>query len=84
MDPSRDSRHITSRLVIKFSLTYKISPAYTQTVKKEVLVNQYILLQRNLLCSGVSRGKKFVNIVSTKKAKPIAVRNNKTQSDIAC
>jgi len=38
-----------------------------------------MLLQRNLLYTGVTRGKKLVIIVGTKKAVAIAVRNNKTE-----
>ncbi|MCE5266119.1 MAG: ATP-dependent RecD-like DNA helicase [Deltaproteobacteria bacterium] len=44
-----------------------------------ILTQHYILLQRNLLYTGVTRGKKLVVIVGTKKAMAIAIRNNKTQ-----
>ena len=44
-----------------------------------ILTQHYILLQRNLLYTGVTRGKKLVVIVGTKKALAIAVRNNNTQ-----
>ncbi|MCK9275089.1 MAG: ATP-dependent RecD-like DNA helicase [Syntrophales bacterium] len=44
-----------------------------------VLGQHYILLQRNLLYTGVTRGKKLVVIVGTKKAFTMAVKNNKTQ-----
>ena len=44
-----------------------------------ILTQHYILLQRNLLYTGVTRGKKLVVIVGTKKAIAIAVRNNKTR-----
>jgi len=37
------------------------------------------MLQRNLLYTGITRGKKLGVIVGTKKAMAIAVRNNKTQ-----
>ena len=43
-----------------------------------VLTQHYVMLQRNLLYTGVTRGKKLVVIVGTKKAMAIAVRNNKT------
>ncbi|QAZ66154.1 SF1B family DNA helicase RecD2 [Solidesulfovibrio carbinolicus] len=45
-----------------------------------VLIQHYVMLQRNLLYTGVTRGKKLVVIVGTKKALGIAVRNNKTIS----
>jgi len=42
-----------------------------------VMNQHYVMLQRNLLYTGVTRGKKLVVIVGTKKALGIAVRNNK-------
>ncbi|MEW6332795.1 MAG: ATP-dependent RecD-like DNA helicase [Thermodesulfobacteriota bacterium] len=44
-----------------------------------ILTQHYILLQRNLLYTGVTRGKKLVVLIGTKKAAAIAVRNNRTQ-----
>ena len=44
-----------------------------------ILTQHYVLLQRNLLYTGVTRGKKLVVIVGTKKAMAIAVKNNKTK-----
>ena len=44
-----------------------------------ILTQHYILLQRNLLYTGVTRGKKLVVMIGTKKAMAIAIRNNKTQ-----
>jgi exodeoxyribonuclease V alpha subunit len=44
-----------------------------------ILTQHYILLQRNLLYTGVTRGKKLVVIIGTKKAMAIAIRNNKTE-----
>jgi exodeoxyribonuclease V alpha subunit len=43
-----------------------------------VMTQHYVMLQRNLLYTGVTRGKKLVVIVGTKKALGIAVQNNKT------
>jgi exodeoxyribonuclease V alpha subunit len=44
-----------------------------------ILTQHYVLLQRNLLYTGVTRGKKLVVIVGSKKAVAIAVKNNKTE-----
>lgn len=44
-----------------------------------LLTQHYILLQRNLLYTGVTRGRRLVVIVGTKKAIAIAVGNNKTE-----
>ena len=39
----------------------------------------YLLLQRNLVYTGVTRGKRLVVLVGQRKALAMAVRNNKTQ-----
>ena len=44
-----------------------------------ILTQHYILLQRNLLYTGVTRGKKLVVIIGTRKALAIAIRNNRTE-----
>ena len=44
-----------------------------------VLTQHYLLLQRNLLYTGITRGKKLVMLIGTKKALSIAVKNNKQQ-----
>ena len=43
-----------------------------------ILTQHYMLLQRNLIYTGVTRGKKLVVIIGTKKALAIGVKNNKT------
>jgi len=40
-----------------------------------VMTQHYVMLQRNLLYTGVTRGKKLVVLVGQKKAVAIAVRN---------
>jgi exodeoxyribonuclease V alpha subunit len=42
-------------------------------------MQQYMLLQRNLVYTGITRGKKLVVVVGQRKALAIAVRNNKTE-----
>ncbi|MDD4196228.1 MAG: ATP-binding domain-containing protein [Syntrophorhabdaceae bacterium] len=44
-----------------------------------VLTQHYLLLQRNLIYTAVTRGKKLVCLVGTKKALSIAVRNDRTR-----
>jgi exodeoxyribonuclease V alpha subunit len=44
-----------------------------------VLTQHFMLLQRNLLYTGITRGKKLVVLVGTKKALAIAIKNNKPQ-----
>jgi exodeoxyribonuclease V alpha subunit len=61
-------------------------PAYAVTIHKSqgseypaviipVMTQQYAMLQRNLLYTGITRGKKLVVLVGQKKAVAIAVRN---------
>jgi exodeoxyribonuclease V alpha subunit len=61
-------------------------PAYAATVHKSqgseypaviipVLTQHYAMLQRNLLYTGVTRGKRLMVLVGQKKAIAIAVRN---------
>ena len=64
-----------------------VVPAYAATVHKSqgseypavvipVLTQHYPMLQRNLLYTGVTRGKKLVVLVGQRKAIAMAVRND--------
>jgi exodeoxyribonuclease V alpha subunit len=44
-----------------------------------ILTQHYVLLQRNLIYTGVTRGRKLVVMVGTKRALAIGVKNDKTQ-----
>lgn len=44
-----------------------------------ILTQHYVLLQRNLLYTGITRGKSLVVLVGTKKALSIALKNDKTR-----
>lgn len=44
-----------------------------------LMTQHYVMLQRNLLYTGITRGKKLVVIVGSKKAAAIAVQNDKTR-----
>ena len=44
-----------------------------------ILTQHYILLQRNLIYTAITRGRKLVVMVGTKKALAIGVKNDKTQ-----
>jgi exodeoxyribonuclease V alpha subunit len=68
----------------------ELMPAYAISIHKSqgseypavvipVLTQHYVLLQRNLIYTAVTRGKKLVVLVGTKRALGIAVRNNATQ-----
>ena len=74
-----------------FSELDELSHAYAVSIHKSqgseypavvipILTQHYILLQRNLLYTGVTRGKKLVVIVGTEKALAIAIKNNRPKS----
>jgi exodeoxyribonuclease V alpha subunit len=66
------------------ALAYAVSVHKSQgseypAVIMPVLTQHYMLLQRNLIYTAVTRGRKLVVLVGTKKALAIGVKNDKTQ-----
>jgi superfamily I DNA and RNA helicase len=66
------------------SLAYAISIHKSQgpefpAVVIPLAMQHFMLLQRNLIYTGITRGKKLLVLVGQKKALGIAVRNDKTQ-----
>ena len=65
-------------------LVYVISVHKSQGSEYPVVImpvttQHYILLQRNLVYTGITRAKKLVVLIGTKKALAIAIKNNKPQ-----
>ena len=80
-----DSREV----VYDFGELDEVSLAYAITIHKSqgseflavvtpLAMQQYLLLQRNLIYTGITRGKKLVVLIGQRKALALAVRNNKT------
>ncbi len=78
------------KLPYEFSELDEIVLAYAVSVHKAqgseypavvipILTQHYILLQRNLIYTGITRGKRLVVLVGTRRALAIAVKNNQTQ-----
>jgi exodeoxyribonuclease V alpha subunit len=76
-------------IVYDFTDMDELLPAYAITVHKSqgneypaiivpLLTQHYVLLQRNLLYTAITRGKRLVILVGSKKALTLAVRNNRT------
>jgi exodeoxyribonuclease V alpha subunit len=76
------------RVIYDFVDLDEIALAYAVTVHKSqgseypvvvmpLLTQHYMMLQRNLLYTAITRGKKLVVIIGTKKALAIAIKNNK-------
>ena len=68
----------------------EVAPAYAVTIHKSqgsefpalvitLATQHYMLLQRNLIYTGITRGKRLVVLVGQKKALGIAVRNDRPQ-----
>ncbi|MDD4159626.1 MAG: ATP-dependent RecD-like DNA helicase [Synergistaceae bacterium] len=89
-----DSRVIvemdSGRISYDFSELDELIHAYAVSIHKSqgseypavvipIMTQHYMMLQRNLLYTGITRGKKLVVLVGTKKAVSIAVKNDKTR-----
>jgi exodeoxyribonuclease V alpha subunit len=78
------------RVKYDFGELDEVSLAYSITIHKSqgsefpvvvipIATQHYMLLQRNLIYTGITRGKKLVVLVGQKKALAIAVRNDRSQ-----
>ncbi len=92
-DIDREDREITINFdgkIVKYDFMEldELSLAYAVSVHKSqgseypvvilpVMVQHFILLQRNLIYTGITRGKKMVVLLGTKKALAISINNNK-------
>jgi exodeoxyribonuclease V alpha subunit len=66
-------------LVLAYAATvHKSQGSEYPVVVMPVMTTHYIMLQRNLIYTGITRGRRLVALVGTKKALAMAVRNNKT------
>ena len=73
----------------EFSDLDEVVPAYATTIHKSqgseypcviipILTQHYVMLQRNLIYTAITRGRRLVIMIGTKKALAIAINNNKT------
>ena len=68
-----------SELVLAYAITvHKSQGSEYRIVVIPVMTQHYLLLQRNLLYTGITRAKDMVILIGTKKALWIAIKNNKT------
>ncbi len=81
-----DSREV----VYEFTDLDEVTLAYAVSVHKAqgseypavvmpVLIQHYMLLQRNLIYTGITRGRELVVLVGTRKAMAMAIRNDRTR-----
>jgi exodeoxyribonuclease V alpha subunit len=77
-----------------FSETDEVSLAYAISVHKSqgseypavilpIMIQHYVLLQRNLLYTAITRGKSLVIIIGTKKALTVALKNDKPKKRLS-
>ncbi|MBZ0156207.1 MAG: ATP-dependent RecD-like DNA helicase [Alphaproteobacteria bacterium] len=67
-------------LVLAYAISvHKSQGSEYPAVVMPVHTQHYMLLQRNLLYTGITRGKRLVVLVGTRKAVGIAIRNNRPQ-----
>jgi exodeoxyribonuclease V alpha subunit len=77
-----------------FTETDEVSLAYAISVHKSqgseypavilpIMVQHYVLLQRNLLYTAITRGKSLVIIIGTKKALTVALKNDKPKKRLS-
>jgi exodeoxyribonuclease V alpha subunit len=78
-------------VVYDFGELDEVSLAYAITIHKSqgsefpavvipLAMQQYLLLQRNLVYTGITRGKKLVLLIGRRRALGMAVRNNRTEN----
>jgi exodeoxyribonuclease V alpha subunit len=67
-----------TELVLAYAVTVHKSQGSEYTaVVVPILTQHYMMLQRNLLYTAITRAKKLVVLVGTRKAMAMAIRNNK-------
>ena len=83
-------RYDDRNVIYGFEELDELVPAYAISVHKSqgseypavvipLLTQHYIMLQRNLVYTGVTRGRELVVLVGSRRALAIAIANNKTQ-----
>ncbi len=72
-------------LVLSYAVSvHKSQGSEYPVVVMPVVTQHYILLQRNLLYTGITRAKELVVLIGTRKAVAIAVNNNKVEKRNSC
>ncbi len=67
-------------LVLAYAVTiHKSQGSEFPAVVMPLAMQQYLLLQRNLIYTGITRGRKLVVLIGQKRALAMAVRNDKTE-----
>lgn len=92
IDPVEREVHVrydAREVIYEFGELDEISLAYAITIHKSqgsefpavvipIATQQFLMLQRNLIYTGITRGKKLVVLIGQKKALSMAIRNNQS------
>jgi exodeoxyribonuclease V alpha subunit len=67
-------------LALAYAITiHKSQGSEFPAVVIPIAMQQYLLLQRNLIYTGITRGRKLVVLIGQRQALATAVRNNRTE-----
>jgi len=68
-------------VALAYAITiHKSQGSEFQAIVLPLAMQQYMLLQRNLVYTGITRGKKLVVLIGQRKALGLAVKNNRTEN----
>ena len=69
------------QLVLAYAISvHKSQGSEFPAIVTPLAMQQYMLLQRNLVYTGITRGKKLVVLIGQRKALAMAVKNNRTEN----
>ena len=72
---------IFGKLRLAYAITiHKSQRSEFPAIVTPLAMQQYMLLQRNLVYTGITRGKKLVVLIGQRKALAMAVKNNRTEN----
>jgi exodeoxyribonuclease V alpha subunit len=76
----RENAHLTRVIPIGYAITiHKSQGSEFPAVVIPLATQHYMLLQRNLIYTGITRGKRLLVLIGQKKALAIGVRNDRPQ-----
>ena len=78
--PTSQPRSPAWSAVLTDWLSHKSQGSEFPAIVTPLAMQQYLLLQRNLVYTGITRGKSLVVLIGQRKALGMAVKNNRTEN----